>query len=107
MKLTRQFFHYVFLNIFGLLGTSCYILADTFFISRAAGTNGITLLNLCLPLYNLIFAVGSMLGLGSATRFAILQAQGDRRAHRYFFNALAWAWLLSIPFVLEIGRAHV
>ena len=100
MKLTRQFFHYVFLNIFGLLGTSCYILADTFFISRAAGTNGITLLNLCLPLYNLIFAVGSMLGLGSATRFAILQAQGDRRAHRYFFNALAWAWLLSIPFVL-------
>ena len=30
MKLTHQFFHYVFLNIFGLLGTSCYILADTF-----------------------------------------------------------------------------
>ena len=70
MKLTHQFFHYVFLNIFGLLGTSCYILADTFFISRAAGSDGITLLNLCLPLYNLIFAVGSMLGLGSATRFA-------------------------------------
>lgn len=100
MPLTRQFFRYVFLNIFGLLGTSCYILADTFFISRAAGTNGITLLNLCLPLYNLIFAVGSMLGLGSATRFAILQAQGDQRSHRYFFQALVWAWLFSIPFVL-------
>ena len=100
MKLTHQFFHYVFLNIFGLLGTSCYILADTFFISRAAGSDGITLLNLCLPLYNLIFAVGSMLGLGSATRFAILRAQGDERAHRYFSNALLWAWMFSIPFML-------
>ena len=82
MKLTRQFFHYVFLNIFGLLGTSCYILADTFFISRAAGTNGITLLNLCLPLYNLIFAVGSMLGLGSATRFADRKSTRLNSSHR-------------------------
>ena len=38
MSLTRQYFKYVSQNIFGLLGTSCYILADTYFISQAAGT---------------------------------------------------------------------
>ena len=38
MNLTKQFFKYVSQNIFGLLGTSCYILADTYFISQAAGT---------------------------------------------------------------------
>ena len=47
MNLTKQFFKYVSQNIFGLLGTSCYILADTYFISQAAGTDGVTLLNLC------------------------------------------------------------
>ena len=40
MNLTKQFFKYVSQNIFGLLGTSCYILADTYFISQAAGTDG-------------------------------------------------------------------
>lgn len=30
MSLTKQYFKYVSQNIFGLLGTSCYILADTY-----------------------------------------------------------------------------
>ena len=55
MDLTKQFFKYVSQNIFGLLGTSCYILADTYFIAQAAGTDGVTLLNLCLPIYIFIF----------------------------------------------------
>mgnify|MGYP002517541415 CR=1 FL=1 len=100
MNLTKQFFKYVSQNIFGLLGTSCYILADTYFISQAAGTDGVTLLNLCLPIYNFIFAIGSMMGLGAATRYAILRAQNDDRAQRYFSNAIFCAWLASAPFVL-------
>ena len=100
MDLTKQYFKYVSQNIFGLLGTSCYILADTYFIAKAAGTDGVTLLNLCLPIYNLIFAIGSMIGLGSATRYAILRAQGDEQAHRYFSNGIFWAGILAVPFVL-------
>ena len=100
MNLTKQFFKYVSQNIFGLLGTSCYILADTYFISQAAGTDGVTLLNLCLPIYNLIFAFGSMIGLGAATRYAILRAQGDARAQRYFSNAIFSVCILAVPFML-------
>ena len=97
MSLTKQYFKYVSQNIFGLLGTSCYILADTYFISQAAGTSGVALLNLCLPIYNFIFAIGSMLGLGAATRYAILRAQGDERSERYFSNALLWAMVFALP----------
>ena len=100
MNLTKQFFKYVSQNIFGLLGTSCYILADTYFISQAAGTDGVTLLNLCLPIYNFIFAIGAMVGLGAATRYAILRAQGDKRCQRYFSNAIFCACALSVPFLL-------
>ena len=100
MNLTKQFFKYVSQNIFGLLGTSCYILADTYFIAQAAGTDGVTLLNLCLPIYNLIFAFGSMIGLGAATRYAILRAQGDARAQRYFSIAIFSVCILAVPFML-------
>ena len=100
MNLTKQFFKYVSQNIFGLLGTSCYILADTYFIAQAAGTDGVTLLNLCLPIYTLIFAFGSMIGLGAATRYAIRRAQGDARAQRYFSNAIFSVCILAVPFML-------
>ena len=41
MNVTKQYFRYVSQNIFGLIGTSCYILADTYFIAQAAGTDGV------------------------------------------------------------------
>ena len=46
-KLSR----YIMPNILAMVGTSFYILADTFFVAAAAGSNGITALNLVLPLY--------------------------------------------------------
>ena len=53
-----------------------------------------------LPIYNLIFAIGSMIGVGSATRFTILRAQGEERAHDYFSNAICFVWMIGILFTL-------
>lgn len=100
MSITKQFIKYVTQNVFGMLGISCYIIADTFFIAKVAGANGITVLNLALPIYSLIFAIGSMIGVGSATRFAILRAQKDEAAERYFSNALCFVWILGILFAV-------
>ena len=82
------FAKYVSQNILGMIGVSAYVLADTFFISLAEGADGITALNLVLPLYSLIFAIGSMIGVGSATRFKIYQARGDHPFCLYFRSAL-------------------
>ena len=60
----KRFVKYVSQNMLGMLGMSFYILADTFFISKAVGADGITALNLVLPLYNLIFAIGAIIGWG-------------------------------------------
>ena len=76
MNIKRQFIRYVSQNMLGMLGMSLYILADTFFIAKAVGANGITALNLVLPLYNLIFAVGAMIGVGSAIRFTVERNKG-------------------------------
>ena len=62
----HKFLQYVLQNIAGMIGVSVYILADTFFISIYSGADGITVLNLALPVYGLIFAAGSMVGVDSA-----------------------------------------
>ena len=100
MSIKKQFAKYVSQNILGTLGVSCYIIADTFFISQAAGANGITVLNLALPIYNLIFAIGAMVGIGAATKFTILRAQQDDRSEYYFSNSIICLFMFSIVFVL-------
>ena len=94
------FARYVSQNILGMLGLSAYVLADTFFISLAQGADGITALNLILPLYSLIFAIGSMIGVGSATRFKIYRARGDQEADYYFSNAIIFAVIFGLIFSL-------
>ena len=83
----------------GMLGMSFYILADTFFISKAVGADGITALNLVLPLYNLIFAIGAMIGVGSAIRFVVARNKNDKSADGYFFHAIEWAVIISLVFI--------
>ncbi len=77
--MSTRFLHYVFQNVAAMIGVSVYILADTFFISLYGGANGIAFLNLVLPVYGLIFAIGAMIGVGSATRFTIKRAAGADR----------------------------
>ena len=96
----RLFARYVSQNILGMLGISVYILADTFFISLAEGADGITALNLVLPIYSLIFAIGAMIGVGSAIKFRILRAKNEQSADNYFSNAILWAFLFGLFFAL-------
>ena len=69
----KRFSKYVFQSVAGMIGVSVYVLADTFFISVYAGADGLAVLNLILPVYGLIYAIGSMIGIGSATRYGIKQ----------------------------------
>lgn len=96
----KQLRKYILPNILAMTGTSCYVLADTFFIASAEGTNGITALNLVLPVYGLIFAIGSMIGIGSATRYSLDKSLGSGDYDHYFSNSLSWSVLLSLPFLI-------
>lgn len=95
----KQLRKYIIPNVLAMMGTSCYVLADTFFIATAAGANGITALNLALPIYGIIFAVGSMIGIGSATKYSLRKAMGRGDADDYFSNAVWWTLFASLAFV--------
>ena len=95
----KRLYQYIVPNILAMVGMSCYILADTFFIATAQGTNGITALNLALPIYGLVFAIGSMIGTGSAIRYTLANATGQAQAKNYFSNALLWDVIISLIFI--------
>ena len=98
--MTKKFLKFVLQSVAGMVGVSVYILADTFFISIHSGADGLTVLNLVLPIYGLIYAIGAMIGIGSATRYAIRKATGDKNINFYFTHALLWDIIVSIPFIL-------
>lgn len=99
VSVEKAFARYVSQNILGMLGISAYVLADTFFISMAEGADGITALNIVLPLYSLIFAIGSMMGTGSATKFTLSRARNEQEPDFYFSNAIIFALLFGILFM--------
>lgn len=82
----RDFAKYASLNVLGMLGLSCYILADTFFISKALGANGLTALNLAIPIYSFIHGSGLMLGMGGATQYSIAKSQNEPHAANRVFT---------------------
>lgn len=100
VSLNRQFFRYVSRNMAGMIGVSLYILADTFFISKAEGANGVAALNLVLPIYGLLFALGSMIGVGSAIRFSLLPVTEKKKRNQYFANGLTFCILIGSIFLL-------
>ena len=58
----REFGHYAAMNILGMIGISCYILADTYFVAQGLGSLGLAALNIAIPAYNLMNGIGLMLG---------------------------------------------
>ncbi len=103
-SLFGEFLKYVSLNVAGMIGLSCYILADTIFIARGVGENGLTALNLAIPVYSLIHGMGLMIGMGGATRYAIEKGNKEKsnkvKVNTLFTQALYFALAVSIPFVL-------
>lgn len=97
----RDFIRYTTLSVLGTLGVSCYILADTFFVSKGLGTNGLAALNLAIPVYNFIHGTGLMLGMGGATKFSIYRCQNQKEeVNQLYTNTIYLTIIFSAVFVL-------
>lgn len=97
----KDFFKYSSLNVIGMIGLSCYILADTFFVSKGLGTNGLTALNLAIPFYSFIHGSGLMIGMGASTKYSIQKSQGaHQRANNTFTSAVFLAACFAAFFML-------
>lgn len=97
----REFIHYASANIIGMIGLSVYILADTFFVSKGLGANGLAALNLAIPVYSFMNGTGLMLGMGGATRYSMLTARHDtKQTEELIANVLLLTGLFSLFYML-------
>lgn len=101
MSCFKVFLKYSSLNVLGMLGLSFYILADTFFVSRALGADGLTALNLAIPVYSFINGSGLMLGIGGGTKYSIVRSQKNKpKANQAFTNAVVLTGIVAGIFCL-------
>lgn len=100
-KSFKDFAKYSSLNVLGMLGLSCYILADTFFVSKGLGANGLTALNLAIPIYSFIHGSGLMIGMGGGTKYSIQKSRNEKcAANQTFSNTVFLAAGVAAFFVL-------
>lgn len=69
-----------------MISISLYIVADTFFVSKGIGLNGLTSLNLALPIFSFVSAASIMISTGGATMFSIVKAGGDEEKANNIFT---------------------
>ncbi len=98
-NLKHDFIKYVSFNILGMIGLSCYILVDTFFIAKAFGTLGLASLNFSISIYSIMHGFGLMIGIGSATMFSILGSREKHERNTVFVNALVLGAIISIVLI--------
>lgn len=99
-ELRKKFAKFVTANVLGMIGLSCYILADTYFVSERLGAEGLTSLNLAISLYSVINGLGLMLGIGGATRYAIAKAAEKQNGKQIFTGAFFWGMVLGLLLAL-------
>lgn len=91
---------YILLNVMGMIGISCYILADTFFVSAGLGADGLAALNLALPVYSFVHGSGLMLGVGGAAKYSVSVSRGKKAdGDAVFSNTLMAAAGLAAIYV--------
>ena len=99
-SILKQFLHYMTANVLGMIGLSCYILADTFFVSKGIGADGLAALNIGIPVYSVINGCGLMLGMGGATKFSVFLGQkAHENAEKVYVQVLKMTAAFSVVFV--------
>ena len=97
----KPFAKYVSLNVLGMLGISCYVLADTYFVSNGVGALGLTALNLAVPVFSFIQGIAMLFGVGGGIKYAVAKAAGEQKeANNIFATSLLLGAIFSAIFVL-------
>ncbi len=75
-NINKIFLNYLLPSVGGMLGISLYVLGDTLLVGRGLGSNGLTALNVSIPIMNVFSGLGLLFGIGGATIVSIFKGEG-------------------------------
>ena len=99
----KEFFKYVSLSVLAMIALSCYILADTYFVSSGLGTNGLSALNLAIPVYYFMHGAGLMFGMGGATAYSLYRSRGEERKANEVFTVTMYLSAVLAAVLVIVG----
>lgn len=99
-SLNYQLSQYVFRSILSTIGASIYVLADSFFVAQKMGVLGIAVMNLSMPLFNMMDGLGFLLGMGGGTLFTIYQIQDRKRSAKIYTQTVVIGLIVGLTFTL-------
>lgn len=82
----KTFYKYIITSILGMLMFSLYVLFDTIFVGQALGKVGLAALNVSIPIYNLLFGIGLLIGVGSSILISINAGKDKNQLASIAFN---------------------
>lgn len=99
-SLNQQLSQYVFRSILSTVGASIYVLADSYFVAQKMGVLGIAVMNLSMPLFNVMDGLGFLLGMGGGTLFTIYQIQDRKRSAKTYTQTVIVGLIIGLVFTL-------
>ncbi|MGE4284731.1 MAG: MATE family efflux transporter [Clostridia bacterium] len=93
---------FVITSTSGMIMISLYILFDTIFIGQGIGQAGLAALNISIPIYNILFGTGILIGSGSATIMAISLGNKDMKgAQRAYEHSVCLGIITGIVYTFS------
>ncbi len=95
------FARYCTLSVLAMFGASCYVLADTYFVSKGMGLHGLTALNLSIPAFGFIQGLGLLIGVGGAIKYTIFRSHGEtEKMDQMYSQSMLICFAASLVFFL-------
>ena len=98
-KIKPIYFKYLSTAFGSALVTSIYSIVDMAMVGQYQGPDGTASLAVVAPIWNIIFSLGLLMGIGGSVIYSILKGQthhSTRQGHEYFSSAVIGAICLSL-----------
>lgn len=99
-SLSNELSKYVFRGILSTVGASIYVLADSYFVAKNIGVLGVAVMNLSMPLFNIMEGLGLLLGMGGGTLFTFYYLKNKKKAQEIYTQIFIIGIILGLFFML-------
>ncbi|MDE6234056.1 MAG: MATE family efflux transporter, partial [Lachnospiraceae bacterium] len=97
----KLFLKYLFPSMLSTVFVSVYVITDTMMIGHGVGEDGLVALNIILPLFSLMYAIGYLFGVGGSVLMSVAKGQqDDKKADGIFTTSFIIVAAAAVMFTL-------
>lgn len=97
----KLFLKYLIPSMLSTVFVSVYVITDTMMIGHGVGEDGLVALNIILPMFSLMYAIGYLFGIGGSVLMSVAKGQhDDKKADGIFTTSIIIVFSVAIIFTL-------